>query len=593
MTIHVDGMQLTPEQADAYNNADEETKKRMQAEIAASHESVVSRLDQADQAAQRRYEEESKSLEDMGPRIDYYGEGGEGTVTPEQYGIPESPEVKGKIAPEEPTKKAPAPAGSGATVSYGGGGGLRKNEDFTQYRKERDEKRMRMREAARAVVEAQDRERQALLATGRYYEDGHGGIRLKKDLRTTKYRTQGGMRSKSVSDDGSGNAAVRKAGMEAAAGFETATNWGDMIANQEAEKAARSRQYTRAAVAANKAEMEAIEKRKAEAKANDAKGKLSIFDGITAAFGDMNRKFDRNEAGDITDEEVEVQPVEKFKRDAQGRVTTELNEPTKKKTGRRFVDGFVAPELIKTINSNLAGHGNNRVRITGIMARQRLGVDTKTKDGEPMFVVSGVRYDPQTGTNKEFRWVRSLKDVYRFGVENSVASGIDAKDAEMNVINDLGDLFGVAARANADRDAKLQIAQTRADASQNVAQINAQGRVDVAQTNAKSREEVAKFNAEAKKQIAEITARHKEAQSVNGKITGTDLAALYKVANDPLADDTVKSSALEMAEFLTDKLMNAGKAGVKSEDNTGSDKPDLSKMTREEKLKWIREHGGK
>lgn len=104
-----------------------------------------------------------------------------------------------------------------------------------------------------------------------------------------------------------------------------------------------------------------------------------------------------------------------------------------------------------------------------------------------------------------------------------------------------------------------------------VAQINAQGRVDVAQTNAKSREEVAKFNAEAKKQIAEITARHKEAQSVNGKITGSDLAALYKVANDPLADDTVKSSALEMAEFLTDKLMNAGKAGVKGDDNTKSE----------------------
>lgn len=347
------------------------------------------------------------------------------------------------------------------------------HEEARAARERREERRDAMREARMAAAQR----RQELLESGRYFDDGRGNLRLKKQFRQVAKRRGRGFYNETLPDDGSGNAAVRAAGREA---FDDAMEpdlWAQAAAAQRDKKVAASRQYTQNMVAANKADMEAMEKAKSDRKVNDAKGNLSVFDGIAAAFSDMDRKFKRQGEGDITEEEVVEQPAEKFKRDALGRVTTQMNEPTKKKTGRRFVDGFVAPERIEAINSRLAGLGNNRVRITGIMARQKLGVDTKTKDGDPQFVVSGVKYDKSTGTNVPFQWVRSLQDVYRFGLENGIATGLDAASAENNVIHAISDVFGNLARRNAPSE-KLRIAQANNETKEKVAQIQAQGRAD-------------------------------------------------------------------------------------------------------------------
>lgn len=388
--------------------------------------------------------------------------------------------------PEDGNEPAPSAQNgyNGGNTSYGTGAyGIISNKTpqaELDARARREEDARQRRSATRAARAAEAEKRQELLESGKYFDDGRGNLVMKKEYRTQRYATRGGLRNKTMPDDGSGNAAVRAAGRDAFDIEMAPDPWAQAAARQKAQKGAASRQYTANMVAANNADMEAMEKRRADAGRNDAKGRLSIFDGLAAAFGDMNRKFERQGEGDVTEETVA--PEEKFKRDANGKTTTEFAERVK--TGRRFVDGFLSKDRVMAINNHLAELGNKRVRITGVMARQRLGVDSKTKDGDPIFIVSGVHYDKATGTNKPFQWVRSLEDVYRFGKENGIASGLDSTEADENVIAAIGDVFGNRARRNAALESKWRIAEANNKAKEKVAQIQAQGRADAARVSA-------------------------------------------------------------------------------------------------------------
>lgn len=301
-----------------------------------------------------------------------------------------------------------------------------KNEDFTERRKEREAQRQ-AREAARKAEAAR---REELLATGRYFDDGRGNVKLRTRYR--KYYTNGsGPRPRqyqhTMADDGAGMASIRKAGEDAYAAA---------IAALRGDGEDKALDYTKSAVQANREAAAERQRVAEESRLNTAKAKLSVFDGFAAALDalESNAEGAQDNVVSVWGGKDEQGRDARWKYDEQGRVIGQadarqvvrgkrLAEGGVQQTDGNFRKGFVDPAVLKVINSQLQKRGADYA-ITGIMARQAYGALGKpVKGSSPVFYVQGLRND---GT--QFGQYLSLKDVYRWGVDNyRLANANDGK----------------------------------------------------------------------------------------------------------------------------------------------------------------------
>lgn len=386
--------------------------------------------------------------------------------------------------PDNHLKSVGDPATGGSIVV---GTGMRKADDRSW---EKDYNAMlQRRAAARAGRQAAADERQRLLDSGMYFDDGRGNIKLKKEYREHQRVGNGGRRTynETRADNGSAKAMMRQAYNKAQDGFYFA------LAAQEDENANKSLEKTRAMVSANKAYMESMEKRKTDAKQNRAKGMLGIYDGMVAAYKDLT---DELNADRIQDEMRTV--YGDFKKDQFGRVTTE-RDSKQVATGRKFRNGFVSPDQIANINANLRRRGVN-MEITGIVAQELYNPVAKKGAGKPYFLVQGYRFDENTGTSVPIGHRFSFEDVYRFGVDHGKDSGLDAARAESNVAKTLQDIYGVLASGE---KPSVRAAEIRAMSNETIARIKDEGLSLRTDKNNAVKLEIAKLTGEQRKEIAD------------------------------------------------------------------------------------------
>ncbi len=385
-------------------------------------------------------------------------------------------------APEETEQETVYPTVSGVYASGN-------NEDFTQYRKERAARRA----ANAARQRAEDEQREALLASGRYFDDGRGNIKLKTSER--KYMT-GDIRHRHMrtsADDGRGMMSIRDAGDKA---------WKQAIAAQQNEAADRALNYTQSVVDANR---KAAAERKQifdESNVNSAKAKLSIFDGFAAALDALNA--DASKAKDnvvsVWGGKDEQGRDARWKYDSEGRVIGQADsrQVVRGKSleggGAQTQDGnirkgFVDPMVLKTINAQLQKRGADYA-ITGIMAQQAYGAIGKPVEGsEPTFYVQGVRND---GT--QFGQYMSMKDVYRWGIDNyRTANGEYGKatgEAENFAINALGGYDPYGYRESQREAPSVEAARVRGENALALEEARQRGRVDLANLTGKQKKEL-------------------------------------------------------------------------------------------------------
>jgi hypothetical protein len=291
---------------------------------------------------------------------------------------------------------------------------------------ERRKNRAIMQNAMAAARSAQQAKRDELRATGMYFDDGRGSIRLREKfaLNQQARRDPNGtlhvgtpyndMASKNAFD-------INQAGKNA---FEA------VLYRQEAEKAARGRDKTREIVEQNEFELAQQEERKKQRGINLSKGHLAIFDGLVAAYKALDSKYnvsathrDERRVGQLKDKNGRIigyGAIDKKQVYADNDGIRVQNGEDGKPTVR---NGFVGIGTIDTINRRLRETGNNKFKITGIIARQK--IDAIGNKAEPMFYVQGIRAD---GT--QFGKTMSMKDVYNFGKENYIGSGENDENAE-------------------------------------------------------------------------------------------------------------------------------------------------------------------
>ena len=409
--------------------------------------------------------------------------------------------------------------------------GVRRNEDFTQYRKERAERRARARAAKEAALAAQREQRDALLASGRYFDNGRGKVMLKKEYRQYMAgdRRHGHLRT--AADDGSGMASIRRAGADA---------WEAALAAQAGERADGALAYTQSAVRMNREAAEERRRAQATEGVRDAERRLSVFDGFAAALDAL--RADASDKSGARDNVVSVWGGKDARgRDARWRYGEDgkiIGQADAREAvdGRRLasgavqkrgedgmVRGFVSPNVIKAINAQLKGRGADYA-ITGIMARQPYGeLGEPVKGTEPMFYVQGMRND-----GSRFGQYMTMRDVYDWGVRNyRAANGEFGKAdgaAENFAIRALGgyDPDGVLERASGSD--RVEVAKINAASRENVAQITADSRRSVADANNKARMSIAELGAALKRKGYEIdekklaeAVRHNEATESLGQ----------------------------------------------------------------------------
>jgi hypothetical protein len=491
---------------------------------------------------------------------------------------------------EEPKKETANPESKSTNATYGhsnGTYGVLKNEDFTEYRKKRSEQIARQKAAIIAGERAAQAEQARLLATGMYFSDGRGNIKLKKE-----YRKQGGKGGRGYYDKdtehntyaGMTEMAINKArqtaydaAMEGYDGFEGA------LRRQEEEKAAKGRAKTQEIVEQNGFELAQQEERKKQRGINLSKGHLAIFDGLVAAYKALDSKYnvrathrDERRVGQLKDKNGRIigyGAIDKKQVYADNDGIRVQNGEDGKPT---VLNGFVGIGTIDTINRKLRETGNNKFKITGIIARQK--IDAIGNKAEPMFYVQGIRAD---GT--QFGKTMSMKDVYNFGKENYIGSGENDENAENNVIDTFSDVFGVRKRQEEAkmRDPRYRKSLADAKKAEEEAKILEYEAAHPETAATSDRIQVAKINAASRENVARINNQGKKASPDRIKEIDQELAAYSKILNGNL-DYSNRDKIQQRVSELTDELIG-GKAPVKSGDNT----IDVSKVESKEELNQV------
>ena len=592
-------MKTTFDHSEEYENLSEEEKKKVDQQVSEQVNYDYGKLAADTKQNAKAYEEHGATIE--GDSLRYWSD------EEEQNAKKEASTFKPIQSYDEPSKKEDTKP----SVSYGSSGtyGVLKNEDFTEYRKKRSEQIARQKAAIIAGERAAQAEQARLLATGMYFSDGRGNIKLKKE-----YRKQGGKGRRGYYDKdtehntyaGATKLAIenaRKAAHDAALGgydgFEGA------LRRQEEEKAAKGRAKTQEIVEQNGFELAQQEERKKQRGINLSKGHLAIFDGLVAAYKALDSNYNVS-AVDRDEQRSELL------RDGQGRLIGAgasyqkqtyadndgimvQNGGDGKPTAR---NGFVGIGTIDTINKRLRETGNNEFKITGIIARQK--IDAIGNKAEPMFYIQGIRAD---GT--QFGKIMSMKDVYNFGKENYIGSGENKENAENNVIDTFSDVFGVRKRQEEAkmRDpkyremvAKAKLAEFKTEhpnwltfdermqlqASQN------QNRLAIAQLNAEQRQKATEAARVLKElgyaidiDLAEAKAADASARSMANAKKGITNEAKYT----PEQIEAEKKRAEEARNRARGKV-GSRQENVSRGDNRSSESP-KPKLTREEAIKKL------
>lgn len=551
MTFHAgNGITLTKEEE---NLPEEERQKIIRAKEEANR--------QADENLERS----------LGGAREYYKDDNYSPLSNEQ--VDSAIGLIDELYPKDKKSAAPATSGSGTVQSTGTYGTL-KNEDFSAYRAQRDAERKRNWEAIRAGRQAEADKRDELLATGRFFDDGRGNIKMKKE-----YRRQGvnGKRStarhfnKDTEHNTYADATNRmiKAAGQAAFG-ESVKSWDDALRIQEAANSPMNKR-----IAGNREEMKRmVEEQKAQDVRN-AESNLGIFDGVVAAFDDMKN------GGRIENETVfggkDAQGRDgRWKYDAQGRVVGQA-EP--RMTGRKIRVGYLAKGQIQSLNNELEQFGSN-MRISGITARQVFNPDFPDKEvSKPMLYVQGVRLDPASGKSVPFGEVMTMDKLYKMGLSNAQKAGgfYASTHSEDAIIDRLGDIFGVRKRKEEAtmRDpkyresvAKARLAEWKADNPSSTDSMSPE-RLEIEKAKLEQRkaeEEGRNARYGAKGDIAKVRAALTASKDLNNLV--------YSLGLSGEKADAFKAS---LANIITGGLTEegGGKAPVKSGDNSDVKAPTI------------------
>jgi hypothetical protein len=339
--------------------------------------------------------------------------------------------------PDNHQKSVGDPATGGGIVV---GTGMRKADDRSW---EKDYNAMLQRKAAaRAGRQAAADERQRLLDSGMYFDDGRGNIKLKKEYREHQRVGNGGRRTynETRADDGAGMRSIRDASRTA---YDTAM--GQMISS-------------------NREEMNHKEMRDAMTGVKKGEGNIAIYKGLVTALDSLkNSAQTEDETADFSNKDTKTITVQlpngkteqrsvdpRYDYDQLGRV---IGMAPKKKTGLQIQSGFVGRNTINVLNSQLQSMGDDR-RITGIIARRKVNPMFPDKASEPFFLVQGVRYDPATKQNVPWGETFDPKRAYELGKSSGKNAGLSDEYSDDNLISTWGDVFGVGARREAEAKAK-------------------------------------------------------------------------------------------------------------------------------------------
>lgn len=592
-------MKTILDHSEEYENLSEEEKKKVDQQVSEQVNYDYGKLAADTKQNAKAYEEHGATIE--GDSLRYWSD------EEEQNAKKEASTFKPIQYYDEPSKKEDTKP----SVSYGSSGtyGVLKNEDFTEYRKKRSEQIARQKAAIIAGERAAQAEQARLLATGMYFSDGRGNIKLKKE-----YRKQGGKGRRGYYDKdtehntyaGATKLAIenaRKAAHDAALGgydgFEGA------LRRQEEEKAAKGRAKTQEIVEQNGFELAQQEERKKQRGINLSKGHLAIFDGLVAAYKALDSDY--NVSAVNRDERRSG-----LLRDGQGRLigagasyqkqTYADNDGIRVQNGKdgkpTARNGFVGIGTIDTINKRLRETGNNEFKITGIIARQK--IDAIGNKAEPMFYVQGIRAD---GT--QFGKTMSMKDVYNFGKENYIGSGENDENAENNVIDTFSDVFGVRKRQEEAkmRDPKYRESVAKAKLAEYKAEnpnwLTFEERMQLQASQNQNRLAIAQLNAEQRQKAAEAARVLKEL----GYAIDIDLAEAKAADASARSMANAKKGITNEAKYTPEQIeaekkraeearnRARGKVGSRQEnasrgDNRSNESP-KPKLTREEAIKKL------
>ena len=592
-------MKTILDHSEEYENLSEEEKKKVDQQVSEQVNYDYGKLAADTKQNAKAYEEHGATIE--GDSLRYWSD------EEEQNAKKEASTFKPIQYYDEPSKKEDTKP----SVSYGSSGtyGVLKNEDFTEYRKKRSEQIARQKAAIIAGERAAQAEQARLLATGMYFSDGRGNIKLKKE-----YRKQGGKGRRGYYDKdtehntyaGATKLAIenaRKAAHDAALGgydgFEGA------LRRQEEEKAAKGRAKTQEIVEQNGFELAQQEERKKQRGINLSKGHLAIFDGLVAAYKALDSDY--NVSAVNRDERRSG-----LLRDGQGRLigagasyqkqTYADNDGIRVQNGEdgkpTARNGFVGIGTIDTINKRLRETGNNEFKITGIIARQK--IDAIGNKAEPMFYIQGIRAD---GT--QFGKTMSMKDVYNFGKENYIGSGENDENAENNVIDTFSDVFGVRKRQEEAkmRDPKYRESVAKAKLAEYKAEnpnwLTFEERMQLQASQNQNRLAIAQLNAEQRQKAAEAARVLKEL----GYAIDIDLAEAKAADASARSMANAKKGITNEAKYTPEQIeaekkraeearnRARGKVGSRQEnasrgDNRSNESP-KPKLTREEAIKKL------
>lgn len=592
-------MKTILDHSEEYENLSEEEKKKVDQQVSEQVNYDYGKLAADTKQNAKAYEEHGATIE--GDSLRYWSD------EEEQNAKKEASTFKPIQYYDEPSKKEDTKP----SVSYGSSGtyGVLKNEDFTEYRKKRSEQIARQKAAIIAGERAAQAEQARLLATGMYFSDGRGNIKLKKE-----YRKQGGKGRRGYYDKdtehntyaGATKLAIenaRKAAHDAALGgydgFEGA------LRRQEEKKAAKGRAKTQEIVEQNGFELAQQEERKKQRGINLSKGHLAIFDGLVAAYKALDSNY--NVSAVNRDEQRSG-----LLRDGQGRLigagasyqkqTYADNDGIRVQNGEdgkpTARNGFVGIGTIDTINKRLRETGNNEFKITGIIARQK--IDAIGNKAEPMFYVQGIRAD---GT--QFGKIMSMKDVYNFGKENYIGSGENDENAENNVIDTFSDVFGVRKRQEEAkmRDPKYRESVAKAKLAEYKAKnpnwLTFEERMQLQASQNQNRLAIAQLNAEQRQKAAEAARVLKEL----GYAIDIDLAEAKAADASARSMANAKKGITNEAKYTPEQIeaekkraeearnRARSKVGLRQEnasrgDNRSNESP-KPKLTREEAIKKL------
>lgn len=287
--------------------------------------------------------------------------------------------------------------------------------------------------AWKAARDAELEERQRLLASGLYYDDGRGNIRLREKA-SPDGRRFGRVFNSQVVQTGD---LIKSAGEKA---YQQIMGDANLV------------------IARNRQALEQKRQIKKQEGSRKAIGNIALFDSCIAALDDMNNGGeveDVLEWGGVDDQGRDA----RWKYDAQNRRVGQADPRVK--NGVKYKNGFLSQEGVDALNAELEETGSD-MRITGIIARKQFNSDHNKDIGNPMIYIQGTRMG-EDGRSVPFgRWM-GIKDLYRFGLSNTQTAGGSflSTHSEDAIIGKLGDVFGVRKRREQDPKYRESVAKAK------------------------------------------------------------------------------------------------------------------------------------